>query len=104
MRIQKKCWPEFFQEVLEGRKTFDVRIADFECSPGDTLVLREWDPATGEYTGRSLERKVSYVLKTKGQKCFPEDAVRRFGFQVIAFGQGAGLKSSSGRVSWPRPR
>lgn len=46
MRIEKKCWPEYFNKVLEGKKTFDFRLADFECKEGDILVLKEWDPNT----------------------------------------------------------
>lgn len=42
-------------------------MADFECKPGDTLVLREWDPKTRQYTGRAVEKKVTHVTKTKGQ-------------------------------------
>ncbi len=47
MRIEKKCWPEFFQKLADGTKTYELRLADWECNPGDTLVLREWDPKQG---------------------------------------------------------
>ena len=46
MRIEKKVWPKFFQKILDGDKTFELRLADFECKPGDILVLKEWDPET----------------------------------------------------------
>jgi hypothetical protein len=84
-RIKKKCWPEFFQKILDGKKTFDVRLADFECGPGDTLVLREWDPETKQYTGRTLEKNVAYVLRTKDMKFWPEEDIERYGLQVISF-------------------
>jgi len=29
-KIEKKTWPEMFQFVLDGKKKFDARIADFE--------------------------------------------------------------------------
>ena len=41
MKIEKKIWPEFFQKILEGDKTFELRLADFECHPEDILVLKE---------------------------------------------------------------
>ena len=85
MRIEKKTWPEFFQKVLDGEKDFDMRIADFECRPGDTLVLREWDPETKEYTGRELEKQVNYVMKTKDMKFWTEKEIRKYGFQLITF-------------------
>ncbi len=85
MRIEKKVWPEYFQKILNGDKTFELRLADFECAPGDTLLLGEWDPATRDYTGRETEKTVSYVIKTKGQKFWPQRDVDKYGFQVIAF-------------------
>jgi len=55
--IKKKTWPELFGEIVAGRKTFDLRINDFEIADGDTLVLEEWDPKTKLYTGRTIEKK-----------------------------------------------
>jgi len=41
MKHIKKIWPKYFQKILEGDKTFELRLADFECNPGDILVLKE---------------------------------------------------------------
>jgi len=60
-KIEKKVWPEYFQQILDGKKTFELRLNDFEINEGDILVLKEWDPEKQEYTGRTLERKVGYV-------------------------------------------
>ena len=84
MKIEKKVWPEFFQKIIDRTKTFELRLADFECNPGDTLVLREWNPGTKEYTGRVLEKKVTYVLKTKDAKFWPNEDVEKYGLQVIS--------------------
>jgi hypothetical protein len=84
VRIEKKVWTGFFDVLLSGEKTFDLRLADFECKPGDTLILREWDPKTRQYTGRALEKKVGYVLKMKDVKFFTEEDVMKFGYQVIS--------------------
>jgi hypothetical protein len=86
MRIEKKTWPEFFQAILDGRKTFELRLADFECKPGDVLVLREWDPKTKTYTGRTVEKTATYVVKTKELKFFSKEEVEKYGLQVIALG------------------
>ena len=85
MRIEKKVWPKFFQKILDGDKTFELRLADFECKPEDILVLREWNAETKEYTGRVLEKKVTYVIKTKEVKFWPEKDVEKYGYQIIAF-------------------
>ncbi|MBI2144809.1 DUF3850 domain-containing protein [Candidatus Woesearchaeota archaeon] len=68
-----------------GKKNFELRLADFECNPSDTLLLMEWKPETKEYTGRVLEKKVTCVLKTKSLKFWPKEDVEKYGFQVIAF-------------------
>lgn len=85
MKIEKKVWPEFFQKIIDGDKTFELRLADFKCSPGDVLILREWDPKTKEYTGRAIEKKVTYVAKTKDIKFWPNEEIEKYGFQIIAF-------------------
>lgn len=83
MKIEKKTWPDLFQDVYDGKKNFDVRLADFECEEGDTLVLREWDPKTKGYTGRQIEKTVRYVIKTKDLKFWAPEEVEKYGFQVI---------------------
>ena len=85
MEIKKKTWPELFQKVLDGEKTFDLRLADFECKPGDILVLEEWNPKTKEYTGRKIEKKITFVLKTKDIKFWSEEDIKKHGFQVFSF-------------------
>ena len=85
MRIEKKAWPEFFRKIADGEKTFELRLADFECRPGDTLVIKEWNPETKEYTGKALEKKVTYVLRTKDAKFWAKEDVEKHGLQVIAF-------------------
>ena len=85
MKIDKKTWPEYFEKVLSGEKDFDLRLADWQCQPGDILVLKEWDPTARQYTGRQMEKMVSYVLKTKDLKMFSEEDVGKYGWQVIGF-------------------
>lgn len=85
-RIKKKVWPEYFEAILRGDKKFELRLADWDCKKGDVLVLDEWDPKTKDYTGRSVEKKVKYVIKTKGaDKFWPKKDIDKYGFQVISF-------------------
>src|SRR3970040_3062495 len=84
--IEKKAIPELFEKVLSGVKTFDLRLSRFRCKPGDILILREWNPRKGVYTGRKIEKEVTYVLKTKAcEKFWPKEEIEKFGYQVIAF-------------------
>ena len=85
MKIEKKVWSEYFQKILEGVKTYDLRLADFECKPGDILILKEWNPKTKEYTGRVLEKTVTYVGKTKELNFWTREEIGRYGFQIISF-------------------
>lgn len=86
MIIEKKTWPEAFEKVLSGEKNFDVRLADFECKEGDTLVLREYDPKTKQYTGRKIEKKISLVFRTKDQPFWKQEDAAKYGFQIMRFG------------------
>lgn len=55
-----KIWPEFFNDVYFGFKTFEIRKNDRDFHTGDTLILKEFDPEQG-YSGRYVTRFVSYV-------------------------------------------
>ena len=68
-----KSWPEFFERVLEGTKTFELRRNDRDFQVGDVLLLREWIPpavrckpggaiVAGSYTGREIYARVVYSL------------------------------------------
>ncbi|MFA6268739.1 MAG: DUF3850 domain-containing protein [archaeon] len=83
--IEKKCWPKYFQAILNGDKTFELRLADFECNNGDTLLLREWNPNTKQYTGRELKKEVTQIVKTKEISFFTKEEIEKYGFQVIGF-------------------
>lgn len=85
MTIEKKVWPEYFQAISDGRKKFELRIADFECNVGDVLNLREWDPKTKNYTGREIKKEVTYVIKTKDINLFTPEDIAKYGYQVISF-------------------
>jgi len=85
MKIEKKTWPDAFQKIFSGVKNVELRLADFECKPGDVLVLREFDPKTKNYTGRVIEKEVKYVMRTKEQPYWSKDEIERYGFQVMSF-------------------
>lgn len=57
-----KTWPEYFEQVLSGRKPFEHRLNDRDFQVGDELVLQEFDPRTRTLTGREITRRVTCVL------------------------------------------
>ena len=83
MRIEKKVWPQYFEKILTGEKKFEVRLADYDYKKGDALVLREWDPEKKVYTGRAVEKKITYLAKTKDMKFWTEDQVLEKGFVIM---------------------
>ncbi len=85
MVIEKKVWPEYFKKIKSSDKTFELRLADWKCKTGDILILKEWDPKTKEYTGQEIEKKVTYVIKTKDQKFWSKEEIEKYGLQVIGF-------------------
>lgn len=82
--IQKKIWKQSFDNILSGKKKFELRLADFDVDPGDTLVLEEWDKDTGQFTGRKLEVTVTSIFKTKDQPFWPKEDVEKYGFQILS--------------------
>ncbi len=84
-KIKKKTWPKPFEKILSGEKTFDARLANFACKPGDILILEEYYPKTKKYTGRKIEKKITFILNTKTQKFWSQSDIKKFGLQIIAF-------------------
>lgn len=84
--IKKKTWPEYFEAILSGKKKYDLRLNDFDVSVGDVLVLEEWDPKIKEYTGRRIEKKITYVGKFKIDDYFTntEEEIKEKGFQIMS--------------------
>ena len=56
-----KTWPPFFDALVKGTKTFEIRENDRGFATGDTLILREWDNELQVYTGREVRRVVTYM-------------------------------------------
>ena len=84
VKIRKKTWKEAFEKILSGEKTFDARLANFKCKKGDILVLEEYDPIRKAYTGRKIEKKITFVLETKKQKYWSKSDINKYGLQIIA--------------------
>jgi hypothetical protein len=71
-RHDLKTWPGPFSSVWRGDKTYEIRKADRLFMPGDTVLLREYEPDSGTYTGRAVLADISYVTEP-GQWGLPSD-------------------------------
>ncbi len=85
MKIERKILQKPFEKILSGNKTFEIRLANWECKPGDILALKEWNPETEKYTGREIEKTVTYIAKTKDLTYWTQEEIGKYGFQIIAF-------------------
>jgi hypothetical protein len=57
-----KSWPQYFQPMLDGTKRHDMRNKkDRDYKVGDLMLLQEFDPFKGEYTGREQLFKITYM-------------------------------------------
>lgn len=57
-----KSWPAFFSKMISGEKKHDMRDKrDREYKVGDSMLLREYDPFGGGYTGRWAVVEITYI-------------------------------------------
>jgi hypothetical protein len=83
--IRKKCLPEFFQAVLDGKKKYELRLNEFDVQEGDIFVLEEIDPVTRSYTGRTLEKRVTYAWKfTLDDLYWPKEDILEKGLVIMS--------------------
>ena len=93
--IHKKIDKEYFDQIASGQKTFEYRVNDFDCEPGDILVLEEWEYGQGlasnedrHPTGRIIRKKVGYVGHTKDftwlERPDVKVALDQYGAQIIS--------------------
>jgi hypothetical protein len=77
-----KTWPLIFTAVKEEHKTFEIRKNDRGFQVGDLLILQEYLPTNGEYTGKEIQRIVTYILEgdkygvEKGYVCMSIEPVK----------------------------
>ncbi len=82
--IVKKVQSEYFEAVSDGRKPFEVRLADFRCKPGDTHVLHEQAKGSKELTGRTAEFEILYHLNTKrAEKFYTKEEIAKHGLLLM---------------------
>lgn len=64
-----KTLPEYFENVWQSRKRFEIRKNDRNYKVGDTLMLLEYNPAVigSEFTGSKKRVLVNFILENVPQ-------------------------------------
>lgn len=83
-RHDLKVWPAYFEAIVDGTKSFEVRRNDRDFKVGDRLTLREFDPGlpgrvgfvNGAYTGRKVSRWVNFVYALPPECGYPDGVSR----------------------------
>lgn len=57
-----KILPHFFNDVISGKKTFEIRKNDRPFHEGDLLALNEFNAETKCYTGNSCLVYIDYIM------------------------------------------
>ena len=57
-----KTWPYYYQQIIDGIKTYEIRLNDRNFKTGDLLLLKEYDSNLLIYTGRFEARQVGSCL------------------------------------------
>lgn len=83
--IIKKIYSPNFEDILSGKKKFEVRVED-DCKfeEGDILILKEIDN-NKNFTGREILKKISVISRTKNITYWDEDNVNKYGFTILGF-------------------
>ncbi len=58
-RHDLKIRPQYFTDILVGKKEFEIRYNDRNYKVGDELELREYDGV--KYTGKHIRVLVTYI-------------------------------------------
>jgi len=56
-----KIWPSEFVMLKNFTKRYEIRRADRDYQVGDTVILREWDPTTGQYSGNACRAEIIHL-------------------------------------------
>lgn len=58
-----KTWAPYFQDIIDGKKPFNIRPNDRNFEVGDNIIHTEWNTEEQKETGRQCWTTITYVLK-----------------------------------------
>jgi len=72
-----KSWPKFFDAILTGSRTHELRRNDRSYHVGDFLELHEFDPVSSLYSGRVCRVQVTSITSAEEQCAVSEEALHK---------------------------
>ena len=79
-----KSWPWLFEPMMSGIKQHDMRdMRDRPYKVGDRMLLREFDPRTGTYTGREGIAMITYITNNE-TPCAMSSSVLNRDFAILS--------------------
>jgi hypothetical protein len=80
-----KSWSRFFQPIIQGKRTADIRhLDDRDFQVDDLMLLREWDPIRLEYTGLCAVVQITYIQTNEGNPCAISHKALNDGYLVLS--------------------
>lgn len=80
-----KSWTFFFNAILTGNRTSDIRdTVDRRYKVGDLMILQEWDPVKGAYTGREQPVEITYIQTNHSNPCAISDKALSDDYAVLS--------------------
>ncbi len=84
IKYNLKSWSPYFQAIKAGNKTHDLRdMKDRDYHVGDLLMLEEYDPFNGCYTGDCVVVEVTYIT-SHNTPCAFSSAVLEKGYCILS--------------------
>lgn len=61
---------DYFQDVVDGNKTFEIRFDDRGYKKGDFIVLHEYSDEAPHYSGRTITKRIGFITDYEQQEGF----------------------------------
>lgn len=72
-----KILPNYYNDIKEGKKTFELVKNNGRFEINDIIILQEYENSIG-YTGRKIIKELSYIFKADGQGLSEEFCILGF--------------------------
>lgn len=59
MTHELKILPKYYSEIMQGKKSFEIRKNDRDFKEQDVVILKEF--ADGDYTGKYIKAIIDYI-------------------------------------------